>query len=206
LSFSAIEGAYYAVSFVNFNNTICFGMGNGYIFSKECPIAAESKVLVLVPNEIFGQLESRLERYASDIVDFDLMIINGSWADPEGVRLEIQDVYNNYNISGCILVGDIVAAYYRSENVHGTFIFPTDLYYMDVDGIWVDTEPDGIFDNRTDSNGVEIWVSRIKAPTNNVTLLQLYFDKNHEYRLGFSGDYREALIYSQTTCEFAQTY
>ena len=168
-------------------------------------VEAENKVLVLVLNEVFQQLEQRLKRYASDISDFDLMIINGSWADPADVRLQIQEAYNNYNISGCILVGDIVAAYYRSENVHGTFIFPTDLYYMDVDGIWIDYGPDGIFDNRTDSNGVEIWVSRIKAPTNNVTLLQLYFDKNHAFYSETIGDYDNALAYIKD-CEFGQAH
>jgi len=205
LSFNAVEDAYYGISSTNFNNTIYFGMGNGYIFSRECPIAAENKVLVLVPNEIFGQLESRLERYDSDIGEFDLMMVNGSWANPEDVRLQIQEAYNNHNISGCILVGDIGAAYFKSVNVHGTFIFPTDLYYMDLDGTWVDYEPDGIFDNHTDPNGVEIWVSRIKTPTSNVALLQLYFDKNHDFYTGVLGNYDEALAYIND-CEFGQSH
>lgn len=204
-SFNALEDAYYAISFITFDNTIYVGMGNGYIFSRECQIAAKGKVLVLVPNEIFGQLESRLKRYDSDIDSFNLMIVNGSWTGPEDVRLQIQDAYNNHNISGCILVGDIEAAYFKSVNVHGTFIFPTDLYYMDLDGTWVDYEPDGVFDNRTDPNGVEIWVSRIRAPTNNVTLLQLYFDKNHDFYTGVLGDYDEALAYIND-CEFGQTH
>jgi len=32
ISFNAIEGAYYAISMITFNNTIYVGMGNGYIF------------------------------------------------------------------------------------------------------------------------------------------------------------------------------
>lgn len=168
-------------------------------------IEAPEKVLVLVPNEIFGQLESWLERYASDITDFNLVILNGSWADPADVRLQIKEVYSSYNISGCVLVGDIVAAYFRTENVHGTFSFPTDLYYMDLDGTWVDYEPDGIFDNRTDPNGVEIWVCRIKAPESNVTLLQSYFDKNHDFYSGALGHYDKALAYIKN-CEFGQAH
>jgi hypothetical protein len=33
MSFNAVEGAYYAISFTTFNGTIYVGMGNGYIFA-----------------------------------------------------------------------------------------------------------------------------------------------------------------------------
>jgi len=168
-------------------------------------VEAKNKVVVLVSNEIYQQLDQRLERYASDITDFDLMIYNGSWVNPSDVRMQIQEAYDNYNISGCILVGDIVAAYYKAETPYGTRIFPTDLHYMDLDGSWTDIESDGIFDNRTDPNGVEIWVSRIKAPTNNITLLQSYFDKNHDFYSGIFGGYHKALAYIND-CEFGQTH
>lgn len=33
ISFNALEDAYYAISFITFNNMIYAGMGNGYIFA-----------------------------------------------------------------------------------------------------------------------------------------------------------------------------
>jgi len=166
----------------------------------------KEKVVMLVPNGIYLQLKERLERYVSDISDFEVMIRNGSWSDPSEVRTEIQAVYSAYNTCGCILVGDVPIAYYKTgETPYGVLTFPTDLYYMDLNGLWTDVNYDWIFENRSDPDGIEIWVSRIKAPTENLTLLKSYFDKNHDFHSGLLGDYRKALAYIKD-CEFGQEH
>lgn len=144
---------------------------------------SKEKVAMLVPNSIYLQLKTRLERYIDDVTEFDVMIYNGSWSDPSEVRTEIQAIHSAYNVCGAILVGDIPISYYRTgETPYGVRTFPTDLYYMDLDGVWTDDNSDWIFENRSDPEGVDIWVSRLKPPESNITLLEDYFDKNHLYR------------------------
>ena len=166
----------------------------------------KEKVVMLVPNGIYLQLKERLERYVSDISDFEVMIRNGSWSDPSEVRTEIQAVYSTYNVCGCILVGDVPIAYYKTgETPYGVLTFPTDFYYMDLNGLWTDVNHDWIFENRSDSDDIEIWVSRIKSPEENLTLLESYFDKNHDFHSRLLGDYRKALAYIRD-CEFGQSH
>jgi hypothetical protein len=82
--------------------------------------------------------------------------------------------------------------------------FPCDLYYMDLDGTWEDSEPDGLFDihrSGTGDLGPEVFVGRLTASpmtlagADEVSLLINYFDKNHEYRIGDLTAQERALVY-----------
>lgn len=47
LSFNAVEGAYYAISFITSNDKIYVGMGNGYIFVDPFPETIQSETVVV---------------------------------------------------------------------------------------------------------------------------------------------------------------
>jgi len=47
VSFRAEDGAYYAISFINFNNSIYVGMGNGYIFVDPSPETVQSETVMI---------------------------------------------------------------------------------------------------------------------------------------------------------------
>jgi hypothetical protein len=46
-SFSATEGAYYAISMINYDGKIYVGMGNGYMFADPEPLIAEHETIVV---------------------------------------------------------------------------------------------------------------------------------------------------------------
>jgi hypothetical protein len=83
---------------------------------------------------------------------------------------------------GAVLVGDIPSALYE-VSIH---TFPTDMFYMDLNGTWIDSDGNGIYDRHVGDVSPEIWIGRIKPPDNSdgALLINNYFAKNHFYRNG----------------------
>ena len=149
-------------------------------------------VYVLVETSVFDRIENSLDRYANDlesIEGFSVGIYTVSTSNTTAVRLLLQQALPE-GLVGCLLVGDIPAAYYQ----YGDFsivppiniTFATDFYYMDLDGTWTDSDNDGIFDGHSGNVEPEIWVGRLKPSIlgNEIANLQNYFNKNHNYKTG----------------------
>jgi hypothetical protein len=85
------------------------------------------------------------------------------------------------------------------DDFHGAHTeFPCDLYYMDTNGTWQDTDGDGKFNKHTGAIDPEIWVGRLYTPTaggNDAALINDYFTRNHAFRLGKLGHNMSALAY-----------
>jgi len=76
--------------------------------------------------------------------------------------------------------------------------FPIDLFYMDLDGDWFDTDGNGVYDTHEGEKTPEIWVGRITATTltgNTVDLTNRYLEKVHSYRNGELETNGRALLY-----------
>jgi hypothetical protein len=108
---------------------------------------------------------------------------------PEDIRAILLSEYSS-GLVGTILVGEVPAAwvqlfpmthYYASH-------FPTDYFYMDLDGTWNDDNTDGFYDNMSGAMEPEIWAGRITPSFcifgDEVKMLNQYFAKNHAYRTG----------------------
>ena len=158
---------------------------------------------VLVNSALYPFLENHLVRYAEDVAYGTCMsvsIFSGSWGAPENVRSFLKNGLCD-NLVGALLIGNISAAWFEIENDHGEYgykNFPTDLYYMDLTGTWIDSDNNGIFDNHVWDNIPDIYIGRLKADIlndNEITLLRGYFDKNHNYRTGNLILPRRALVY-----------
>jgi hypothetical protein len=87
---------------------------------------------------------------------------------------------------------------------YGYTRFPIELFYMDLDGNWLDSDFDGAYDEHLAGLGdlqPEIWVGRILTSTltlpgeTEVTMIKNYFDKNHDYRMGNLPLTDRALVY-----------
>ena len=118
----------------------------------------------------------------------------------EGIRELLQNEASTHEIAGVLLVGDIPYVMYNITIDSYPDIFPCDLYYMDLDGNWTDSDGNGIYDGHSSGDGdlgPEIWVGRLLA---NITgdedeLVINYFDKNHRFRTGELTLPRRALAY-----------
>jgi len=159
-------------------------------------------VLVLVNSTIYGGVEASLMRYRADLVGFgfeDVKVLNWSEPNPALIRGTLQDFYLNSSLAGVLLVGDLPAAEYEMFTEWDYERFPMDLYYMDLDGNWTDSDRDGILDTHSGRKvAPEIWVGRIKASNlgeDEVSLVNNYFARNHQYRSGLLSVPKRALMY-----------
>ena len=88
---------------------------------------------------------------------------------------------NNYmekGIGGALLVGNLPSFWYEQHSFGNHEKFPSDIYFMDFDARWSDTDGDGIYDSHT-ALYLDIFVSRISGKTSE---LIDYFSKVHSYR------------------------
>ncbi len=144
-------------------------------------------ICILVNSPIYAGIKSSLDQYAADVENsgFEVKITESSQLvdeTPTGIRRYLQENMR-YNLIGCLLVGDISEAWFEID----TRRFPIDLYYMDLDGVWTDSDNNKIYDGHSGNVTPEIWVGRLKVPEtagDETSLLNNYFDKNHRYRTG----------------------
>ncbi|UCE19634.1 MAG: choice-of-anchor D domain-containing protein [Gemmatimonadota bacterium] len=110
--------------------------------------------------------------------------------------------YNEDHIDGIDNDGD---GLFDEDTYDGGYSeFPCDLFYMDLDGTWDDKDADGLLDGHRDNSadvGPDIWLGRLTPSpmtfggANEVTLLNNYFRKNHDYRMGTLTANERALVY-----------
>ena len=165
-------------------------------------VTAESipLIYILVDSSIYNAIEFYIDRYISDVerLGFNVSVLSISGGSSEDVKTILVNA-SSEGLVGCLLVGDIPWALYEMDDPeYGYEEFPIDLFYMDLNGIWTDTDNDGKYDQHSGDRAPEIWIGRIKASGmsgNEVSLIQNYFDKNHDYRTGALSLPNRALVY-----------
>ncbi|MEA3475464.1 MAG: FlgD immunoglobulin-like domain containing protein [Candidatus Cloacimonadota bacterium] len=180
---------------------------------------------VLVNSAVYDSLENHLLQYSNDLENenepYDVSIYDCDINSPDSLRNFLRQEYEQDNIAGAIFVGQFPHVMYQGMASMGTIYqeFPTETFFRDVDGSWLDTlmyDPDtntlipgsdGIYDTHIDGNGdreTEIYLGRIDASNltygNNIfggeiQRLTNYFEKNHSYRIEELTSSDSALIY-----------
>jgi hypothetical protein len=152
------------------------------VFSENLSLA------ILVNENLYPLIQTKLNQYISDLVlegytVFLQPIIGG---DPESIKSWIQEQYAA-GFTGMLFVGDIPAAW---AEVSGDQ-FPCDLFYMDIDGTWQDSNQDGVYERHDAGSGdmgPEVYIGRIYASTmtydTEADMVNDYFTKAHSYRNG----------------------
>ena len=145
------------------------------------------KAAIIVDEAIASDIEANLNRYVKDvesIYGIEILQYNKTWSDSIHLRAFIQDLYNDFDIDGVILVGDLPYALW--EFPWGE-ICPLPFYYADMDGTFEDRDSNGIFDHYDPglNEGPEIWVSWMRPDSDNVvSSLNDYLEKCHNYYCG----------------------
>jgi len=158
-----------------------------------------NKALVLVNSALYGSIQSRLAAYAADLVDDGYAVEGYQISGGTAESLKTFIIAHSTDLAGCAFVGDIAAAWYEYQSEE----FPCDLFFMDLDGEWLDTDHDGKYDAHgagTGDEGPEIFVGRIDASMmsgDEVRMTNDYFDKDHLYRNGGYYPPSHALTYTE---------
>jgi len=144
---------------------------------------------------MYDQLNEKINRYAYDInyiYGCKIIMKKVTGANHQQIKSIILSESNNLN--GVILIGDLPVAWYEVYDSFNNGIYvnwPCDLYYMDLDGVWSDTDGNGIYDSHTGNVHPEIFIGRISTANMGTLLsekdgLERYLDKNHKFWLGHS--------------------
>ena len=160
---------------------------------------ASTRYIILVDNgELHNNILSELIRYMDEVIatgyDAEIGYYQTGSPSPEDIRSWLQ---TQQPFAGCLLIGDLSSAWFELDSSS----WPIDLFFMDLNGIWTDSDLDGIYDSHTGNVAPEIFVARLKSDnlflggSTEVDLLKNYFDKNHNYRLGLINQPKRGLMY-----------
>jgi 6-phosphogluconolactonase (cycloisomerase 2 family) len=175
-------------------------------FKKIRGITNEGLVHVFVDSHVYPAIQTNFNQFVSDLQtdDYTVSVTQVTTETPESIRAILQSEYPS-GLVGVILVGDVPAAWIQlfAMTHYYTSHFPTDYFYMDLNGTWNDDNADGFYDNMSGTMEPEIWAGRI-TPSNclfgdEVKLLNQYFVKNHAYRTGSLSLPDRALGYFELT-------
>jgi hypothetical protein len=157
--------------------------------------SSRGRVALVVNESLYGEIEAHVDTLIQDLTaeGYGTVLLLASGEVPESLRARLSDLHGE-GLVGAILIGQLPVAWFQMDNEwpgEDVEEFPIDLYFMDLDGQWVDADSDGLFDEHQDGSGdlePEIWIGRICA--SNLTwggeaeLTRGYLEKNHLYRTG----------------------
>ncbi len=168
-------------------------------------VSRGAKFCILVNDALYASIQTALDQYVLDLTDdgYDVEMYTIASGTPDTLRAFLQDLYAE-GMAGCVFVGDLPIAWYESwcwDDPPDHEQYPCDLFYMDLDGVFTDSDLNGMYDSHTGDLVPEIWMGRLTASTlsmngaDEVGLLLNYFDKNHRYRTGALTVNNRALVY-----------
>jgi len=164
-------------------------------YSKDIQRLNSEVIILFVESNILTSIENEINIYNSNLnyAGYNTIILNISGGDAGDIKIQILTYWDlDYNITGVVLIGDLPVEWYHHENDFdgNPSEFPCDLFLMDLDGNWTDTDDDDMYDSHTDGIGdtaPEIYLGRIDAsniPGDEITILKDYFQKLDDYWKG----------------------
>ena len=158
----------------------------------------QGRVCILVHSSVYPEISSSLDQYQTDLEyqGFSSVLYQYTSGTAAEVRSFLASLYAEpESLKGAVLVGAIPYVLFDDGGV-----FPTDLFFEDLNGTWTDTDGDGRYETHEGDRFLEIWVSRLKVDTlpmygSESSILNAYFSKNHRYRVGQLVADQKALIY-----------
>ncbi|MBN2858407.1 MAG: hypothetical protein JXN63_08395 [Candidatus Delongbacteria bacterium] len=180
--------------------------GHGPVFISERKIIegnsdrtyskAVSKIMVLTESGIYPDISTEVQRYINDIHNvFGCTVVSFQISSSISAEL-MKDLIISENdsgaIDGAVLIGDLPAAWFEVENdfnEYGYAEFPCDLFLMDLDGSWIDSDSNGKYNSHTGLVNPEVFVGRISTAnmgdlTSEIQGMKDYLDKNHNFWTG----------------------
>ncbi|HVP12100.1 MAG TPA: dockerin type I domain-containing protein [Phycisphaerae bacterium] len=145
-------------------------------------------ISILVDATLYPSITTGLNQYIADLTaeGSSVFMQTVSGGTPAEIKAWVAARYYAGSI-GVVFIGDITAAW---AEVSGDS-FPCDLFYMDVDGHWEDTDGDGVYEVHeagSGDEGPELFVARIYAHTltydTEANMVNGYLAKAHAYRAG----------------------
>jgi hypothetical protein len=146
-------------------------------------IITEQSIAPALTNEL-NQLTNNLQNEGYTVYNYSM-----SGTTPESLRTMLWNLYNGNGLEGALLIGNLPIAWFEIANdfnQYGYADFPIDLFFMDLDGTWLDTMStgNGKYDGHTGNVHPEIYIGRLypSGLGDDTLLLKNYFRKNNSFR------------------------
>ncbi|TET16539.1 MAG: hypothetical protein E3J78_08700, partial [Candidatus Cloacimonadota bacterium] len=169
----------------------------GTVYRKDLR-GRQNVVAVLVNKDIFQDISAQIDTFSNDLVTagYSVQIDTISGMSHTTLRSYLAGITD---LVGALFVGELPVAWFETNGFGSWEEFPHDLYFCDLNGTYVDSDNDGLYDNHYGATGPEIWVGRIYARNltwdSEIGLLKNYFRKNHDYRTNGSAIQERGLAF-----------
>jgi hypothetical protein len=154
----------------------------------------EFDLLIVVEKSLHSSIQTNLTTYVNAIAqkNHEARVIEFTGSTAGELRSTLKSYYEDSSIKGAFLIGNLPAAWYekRTYNKYNEE-FPFDIYLMDFDNIWIDSDNNGIFDDHKTIE-TEIYVSRLKGTASDINS---YLEKVVDYKKGGSIVKKGAFIF-----------
>ena len=175
----------------------------------------KQEFLIIAEHCICDTLINELRTYSEDvhaIYGYGVYLVSVENNNACELRELIKSYKNNNNkLCGVLLVGDVGEAWYETDHDHGGDYdrWPCDLFFMDLDGTWTDSDNDGIFDGHSGNQNPDIFVARLSAVGmsglgSESTLIRRQLSKSHKFwwKSSFQSSSETALNYTGQDISF----
>lgn len=167
---------------------------------RSASVARAPLIDIVLYAPLYNSVIDSMNTYIADleaegyVVQLDTM----RGTDPESLRTYLATLLPN-ELEGAVFFGNIPFAWYEFTSSEGREEFPIDLYLMDLDGSWADSDGNGLFDGHTGNKEPEIWTGRIYSSSltwaEESFLINNYLAKIHKYRTAGYSTPQKALAY-----------
>jgi parallel beta-helix repeat protein len=151
-------------------------------------------VYVVVAGDIYDAVYDEVYQYKLDVEATGYSVVIVRWDDLENgiehatpLRDFLCDAYVNNRLVGAVFVGSIPHVYWE-DDLDG-FNWIIDIYFRDLDGVWEDSNSNGVLDQHEGAKRPDIFLGRIRALNISEDINQEidftinYFHKNHAFRI-----------------------
>jgi hypothetical protein len=173
-----------------------------------------ARIGIVVNKELYPSISASVQTYLNDVkrIEGKSSWLNSTTFTETNPIKQLRDSliahYTFDSLEGVVFIGDLPIAEYEIENDYGTAgytDFPTDYYYMDLNGAMLDNVRSGwgkagIFDDWSGDKKPEIWLSRITPGVLSgigaeETVINAYFERVHKRMYGEDTMLRNYLIF-----------
>lgn len=146
--------------------------------------------LIIVEKNLFLSLTNEIKTYAEDVhavYGYGIFLVYVENPNPESIKSLIVGYQNN--LCGAFLIGNIGESLYEVQNDHDQYGYknwPCDLFFMDLDGVWIDSDSNGIYDTHSGNVAPDIFLGRLSAAglspyESEENLIRRQLKKSHDY-------------------------
>jgi hypothetical protein len=161
----------------------------------QSPTGSGDDLYVLVNEDLYPDITVGLDTWVEDLEaeGYTVTVATSGVISPEDLKAELVAQWD-MGMDGAVLIGDFDSAWFEGvfwESI-GYECFPCDLYLMDLDGYWEDSDDNGSYDIHDDGSGdmePDIYFGRLPAHNLNLcgaedVLVNAWFERDHDYRAG----------------------